>query len=73
MDVMYVFSTIKEDRVETERFGRVSVLFFVDFIRLGNSIQYSGRNRCPNFLFFTAEASLVPSDIVKLTKTCCVH
>jgi hypothetical protein len=37
--------------VETERFGRVSVLFFVDFIRLGNSIQYSGRNRCSSFLF----------------------
>ena len=35
--------------------------------------EYSGRNRCPNFLFFAAEASLVPSDISKLTKTCCVH
>ena len=35
--------------------------------------EYSGRNRCPNFLFFTAEASLVPSDIAKLIKTCCVH
>jgi hypothetical protein len=29
VDVMYVFSTIKEDRVETERFGRISVLFFL--------------------------------------------
>jgi hypothetical protein len=35
--------------------------------------EYSGRNRCPNFLFFPAEASLVPSEIAKLTKTCCVH
>jgi hypothetical protein len=37
--------------------------------RFHKAREYSGRNRCPNFLFFAAEASLVPSDIAKLTKT----
>ena len=41
--------------------------------RFHTAIQYSVRNRCPSFLFFAAEASLVPSDIMQLTKTCCVH
>jgi hypothetical protein len=31
---MYVFSTIKEDRVETERFGRISVLFFLTWLKI---------------------------------------
>jgi hypothetical protein len=40
-------------------------------ISQGKGTQYN--IRCPSFLFLAAEASLVPSDIVKLTKTCCVH